>query len=99
MHPKRQYCLILFFIAAFFIKLTAQSSRTEEKDVKEPSRIGYGVNLGNLRFYNGSFEFGLAPNVAYRFGESFAVGFMLKADYFYKKYRFQGVKFSTIDLG
>ncbi len=99
MQLKRQFYLITFILTAFLLKADAQAARKVEKDDKEPSHIGFGINLGNLRFYNSSFQFGLAPNVAYRFGESFAVGFMFKADYFYQKYRSQNVKFSAFDLG
>lgn len=99
MHIKGQFYLTILFLGAFMLHVSGQTVRKDEKDDREPSRIGFGANLGNIRFYNGSFEFGLAPNIAYRFGESFAVGFMLKADYFYKKYRSQGVKFSAFDFG
>ena len=80
--------------------LAAQSDR--DKDDKEPSRIGFGVNLGNIRFYNRTFEFGLAPNVAYRVTESLALGFMLKADFFSTKYydfNDNAYKFSSFDFG
>ncbi|MEO5907224.1 MAG: hypothetical protein ABIQ11_10885, partial [Saprospiraceae bacterium] len=76
----------------------SQSVKTEEDD-REPSRIGYGVNIGNIRFYNRAFEFGLAPNVAYRLSESLSVGFMLKVDYFFQKYPAYDAKFSAFDLG
>lgn len=97
MQLKRQFA-ILFLVASITGISFAQSERDDKFD-REPSRVGFGVNLGSIRFYNNAFEFGLSPNVAYRFGESFAVGFMLKADYFYKKYPGQGVKFSAFDFG
>lgn len=97
MHPKKTFLLLLLFIGFTLGSLSAQSVREDEDDTE--SRIGFGVNLGNIRFFNSSFEFGLSPNVAYRVSESFALGFMLKADYFYKKYRSQGVKYSAFDLG
>ncbi len=99
MHIRAQFYLVIFCLISIFHQVNGQTNRKDEKDDREPSRIGFGANLGNIRFYNSSFEFGLAPNVAYRFGESFAVGFMLKSDYFYKKYRSQGVKFSAFDFG
>lgn len=95
---------LLQFLLAFTLLISAtttgfsQSVRTVEDD-REPSRIGYGVNIGNIRFYNRSFEFGLAPNIAYRLSESLSVGFMLKVDYFFQKYPIQNAKFSAFDLG
>lgn len=89
----------MIFLIASLMTASAQNSRKEDEGTREPSRIGYGVNLGNIRFYNNSFELGLSPNIAYRFGESFAVGFMLKTEYYYKKYRQQQVKFSAFDFG
>ncbi|MEO6133340.1 MAG: hypothetical protein ABIQ02_15980, partial [Saprospiraceae bacterium] len=77
---------------------TAQSNHKPEK-VKDPSNIGWGVNLGNISFFNHSFQFGLAPNVAYKLSESLAVGFMLKVDYFYQKFPIEQVKFSAFDFG
>lgn len=76
----------------------SQSVKSDEDD-REPSRIGYGVNIGNIRFYNRAFEFGLAPNVAYRLTESLSAGFMLKVDYFFEKYPAYDAKFSAFDLG
>ena len=83
MRLKRQFFLISCLF--FFLLTSLQSQAVRSEDDREPSRIGYGVNLGNIRFYNRSFEFGLSPNVAYRVGESLAFGLMLKADYFYQK--------------
>lgn len=99
MHLKRHFALLLLILTVTFSQAGAQSRDKAKEIDKEPSRIGFGVNLGNLRFYNNAFEFGLSPNVAYRVSESFALGFMLKADYFYKKYRSQGKKFSAFDFG
>lgn len=103
MHLIRQYFLISFMLALVLTDGISQTRKDEDKDFqKEPSRIGWGLNLGNIRFYNRTFEFGLAPNVAYRISEPFAVGFMLKADYFFTKYEdFNGnlYKFSAFDFG
>ncbi len=95
---------LLQFLLAFMVLISttmtgfSQSVRTEEDD-KEPSRVGYGLNIGNIRFYNRAFEFGLAPNVAYRLSESLSVGFMLKVDYFFQKYPIENAKFSAFDFG
>lgn len=91
----KQLVPAFFIVFALTVNLFGQSS---EKNDKERSRIGFGVNIGNIRFFNRTFEFGLSPNVAYRITDPLAVGFMLKADYFYKKYP-QGEKFSAFDLG
>jgi len=99
MTQKRQFILVIFFMALLTGNIFSQASDSKEKDDKEPSRVGYGVNLGNIRIYNRTFQFGLAPNVAYRITDPFSVGFMLKADYFYKKYQYSGAKFSAFDLG
>ena len=97
MSLTKQFYLAIICFALSLTSLQSQSVRSE--DDKEPSRIGYGVNLGNIRFFNHSFEFGLSPNVAYRVTESLAFGFMLKADYYYEKYPFDNVKFSGFDFG
>src|SRR5688572_10348469 len=99
MQFKRHTLLTLLLLAGLFFSAQAQ---TREKDDKEPSRIGWGVNIGNIRFYNQTFEFGLAPNVAYRISEPLAIGFMLKADFFSTRYydNFDNrYKFSSLDLG
>ena len=100
MQSIRHTLLTLFLIAG--LVSSGQSQAAREKDDKEPSRIGYGVNLGNIRFYNRTFEFGLAPNIAYRVTESLAIGFMLKVDYFSTKYydfNDNAYKFSSFDFG
>ncbi len=95
----RQFILSIILLFTGLSNVVGQSDRREVKDDKEPSRIGWGVNIGNIRFYNRSFEFGLAPNVAYRLSDPFAVGFMFKVDYFYKKYQLNNAKFSAFDFG
>ncbi len=86
--------LILILFGSF---LHAQS--TVRKKEKEPSPIGFGANLGNIRFFNNTFQFGLSPNIAYRFSPSFAAGFMLKADYYSVRYPSFNLRFSALDLG
>jgi hypothetical protein len=98
MKTTRSLSLIFCCLMAFTTLSFGQSVRSDKED-KEPSRIGYGINIGNIRFYNRTFEFGLAPNVAYRVSESFAVGFMLKADYYYAKYPAFDARFSAFDFG
>jgi hypothetical protein len=84
-----------------FSAIQGQTAQTAKK-AKEPSHIGWGVNIGNIRFYNNFFQFGLAPNVAYRLSDPLAIGFMLKVDYFYERYNNYpqpDLKFSTFDFG
>ncbi|MFZ1675988.1 MAG: hypothetical protein WAT91_01880, partial [Saprospiraceae bacterium] len=93
----------LLILSTLLVVLTlvngnAQSKKSPKKG-KEPSPVGFGINLGNVSFYNHSFQFGLAPNVAYKVGESLALGFMLKANYFYQKFPGFQVKFSAFDFG
>jgi hypothetical protein len=76
----------------------SQTPKNQKKG-KEPSPIGWGVNIGNIRFYNNAFEFGLAPNIAYRLGETLSVGFMMKLDYYYQRYPAYDLKFSAFDFG
>ncbi len=90
--------LITLLLLVILINGNAQSKKAPPK-AKEPSPIGYGINLGNVSFYNHSFQFGLAPNVAYKVGESLALGFMLKANYYYQKFPEYQVKFSAFDFG
>ncbi|HZV68354.1 MAG TPA: hypothetical protein VFG10_02390 [Saprospiraceae bacterium] len=85
-------------ILVTWIHVSAQSNKKPVKG-KDPAPIGYGVNLGNVSFFNHTFQFGLAPNVAYKVGESLALGFMLKVDYYYEKFPFEQVKFSAFDFG
>jgi len=72
---------------------------TKPAPEESKSKIGYGVNLGNIAFAGSAFEIGLSPNVAYRFDESFAAGFMLKLNYYYEKYPQYNLKYSAFDLG
>ncbi len=67
----------------------------------EVSKFGYGVNIGNLYFQTYSFQIGLDPNVAYRLADNFAVGFMLKLNYYYEKLTPYGIsaKYSGWDFG
>ena len=72
----------------------------EEEALEEGgSRLGYGVNLGNLAFAGSALELGLSPNIAYKLDEAFAVGFMMKLNYFYEKYPQHDLKYSAFDLG
>jgi hypothetical protein len=93
-----QFSLSLLVVLATLVSAQAQASKHPQKKKKE-SPIGYGINLGNIQFYNSTFQFGLGPNIAYKLGESTAVGFMMKLDYYYIKYRDLGLKFSSFDLG
>ncbi len=76
----------------------AQSKQSPKKG-KEPSPVGFGINLGNVSFFNHTFQFGLSPNVAYKVSESLALGLMLKVNYYYEKFPVERAKFSAFDLG
>lgn len=77
------------------------NAKPEPKKAPEESKskLGYGVNLGNIAFAGSAFEFGLSPNIVYKLDEALAVGFMLKLNYFYEKYPQYGLKYSAFDLG
>ena len=80
--------------------LQAQTRKPPPKKEEKTSPIGFGFNIGNIRFGNNSFEFGLSPNVAYRFSESVAAGFMLKLQYVNLR-RISGtdLHFNGVDFG
>lgn len=90
--------LTLIFSMLTLFSIYGQSSR-DQKKLKDPSHIGWGVNLGNIGFSSNTFQFGLGPNIAYRLTESWALGFMMKLDYFYVRYPSYNLKFSAFDLG
>jgi hypothetical protein len=79
--------------------LEAQNKGDEDMKPAGPP-IGWGINIGNIRFFNNAFQFGLAPNIAWKLGESTAVGFMMKLDYYYERFpEYRNQKFSAFDLG
>ncbi|MDQ3017460.1 MAG: hypothetical protein M3R25_12165 [Bacteroidota bacterium] len=102
MRQKRHFLFGMILLGCSLLPAFGQSSQ-KDKDEKGDSPLGFGINVGNIRFYNSTFEFGLAPNIAYRFGDAFALGFMLKTDYYYAKYRDpfnnKAYKFSAFDFG
>ncbi len=77
----------------------ADSKKGPIKVVEKTSKVGYGINLGNLYFTNFSFSIGLDPNIAYKLDEALAVGFMLKMNYYYEKIRQYDLKFTAFDFG
>lgn len=77
-------------------KSNAQGNATGKKE--EVKRLGYGCNLGALQFAGNQFQFGLSPNIAYKLSDPFAVGFMMKIDYYYFKADPYG-KYSSFGLG
>jgi long-subunit fatty acid transport protein len=77
------------------------SSSTKKPDPKkgdEPSKWGYGVNLGNIGFAGDAVNIGLDPNVAYRLDDNFAVGFMVKMNYYHAKY-YDNLTYTSFDWG
>ena len=79
--------------------LLGQSSAPKVKVEDEPSRIGWGINIGSIGFANSNFQLGLTPNIAYRLTESLAAGMMLKLDYYHQKYTQPDVSFSALNYG
>ena len=75
------------------------SSPKEKEEDDEETKIGFGFNIGNISFAGSEFQFGLSPNVAYRVSDPFAVGFMVKLDYYYFKDSFSQLKYSSFDIG
>ena len=72
---------------------------TKPAPEESKSKLGFGVNLGNIAFAGSAFELGLSPNIAYKLNEALAVGFMLKLNYFYQKYPQYDLKYSAFDFG
>lgn len=97
----RSLFLLLTLSFALHAPLAAQSDRrpVPEKPAKKLSPIGFGLNIGNLQFGNRSFQFGLTPNVAYRFSENLAAGFMLKLQYVTYRYVGSPLNFKGLDVG
>jgi hypothetical protein len=91
--------LILVTSLVIFQLYQADAQAKKADKGKTPLPLGWGVNIGNIRFYNSTFQFGLAPNIAYKVSESLAAGFMMKLDYYYFKDRSVDLKFSSFDLG
>lgn len=96
----RLYRNILFATLIILSFLTSGRAQTsQQKKGKEPSRFGWGINLGNIGFSNSTFQFGLGPNIAYKIGDPLAIGLMFKLDYYYVRYRSIDLKFSAFDIG
>lgn len=74
------------------------TSKSAVKKDDEPSRWGFGVNLGNIGFSSTAVAIGLDPNVAYRLEENLAVGFMMKMNYYHAKY-YNTLNYSSFDWG
>lgn len=73
-----------------------------QKVEKEPSRWGYGLNIGNIAFQSNAYQIGLDPNVAYRLSDNLAVGFMLKMNYYHARYQYTNntkLTYSAFDTG
>jgi hypothetical protein len=98
-----RFCTRLYLILLLFASVPAILDAQTDK--KKPSgkfsqHLGFGANLGNIRFSNYTFQFGLSPNIAYRLGESTAVGIMLRLDYYYERFpEYGNQKFSAFDIG
>lgn len=95
-----------------FVKPVPEEEKTTEtksadpkkeaiKKDDEPSKWGFGVNLGNIGFAGSAVNIGLDPNVAYRLADNFAVGFMVKMNYYHAKYEYPTttLKYTSFDWG
>jgi hypothetical protein len=82
-----------------FVRPGSEEEKKALEKEKAPSRLGYGINLGNIYFTNYSFSIGLDPNIAYKLDEALAVGFMLKMNYYYEKLPQYGLKYTGWDWG
>lgn len=91
----------LFLLTLFGPASVNAQSKSNDNGSKPP--IGFGVNFGNLYFTGNTTRFGIWPNVAYRIGESAAIGVMVKMDYHYLKAfdytTSEYGKFSAFDIG
>jgi hypothetical protein len=76
----------------------SSSSKQDTKKDDEPSKWGFGVNLGNIGFSGDAVQIGLDPNVAYRLADNFAVGFMMKMNYYHAKY-YDNLRYTSFDWG
>ncbi|MDX1408694.1 MAG: hypothetical protein R3330_11190 [Saprospiraceae bacterium] len=89
-------------LLSVIISMADAQSRRPQRDAPEfGERIWFGVDVNDLRFGNGTFTFGLTPMAAIEVAENVSLGLMLKADYYYEKYRFTvpRIKFESIDFG
>lgn len=78
------------------------TSSEKAPQAAEPTKWGFGINLGNMGFSNSTVQIGLDPNVAYKLDEAFALGFMMKLFYYYAKYQTNFgdyVSYSSFDFG
>ncbi len=106
--------IILFFVVAGHSQTTGKkkfvrpeeveaekAAKDKEKNVKtmEPSKWGWGVNLGSIYFTRNSYQLGLDPNLAYRLDINLAVGFMMKMNYYHTKDPFSGLKYDAFNVG
>ena len=64
----------------------SSAAKSDVKKDDEPSKWGFGVNIGNIGFAGDAVNIGLDPNVAYRIADNFAAGFMMKMNYYHAKY-------------
>jgi hypothetical protein len=70
-----------------FVKPGSEEAKKAEAKASEPSKWGFGVNLGNIAFQSNAVQLGLDPNVAYRLDDGLAVGFMMKMNYYHARYQ------------
>lgn len=77
----------------------AEKDKEEKTKRLEPSRWGWGINLGSIYFTSNSYQIGLDPNIAYRLDINLAAGFMMKMNYYHTKDPFSGLKYDAFNLG
>jgi hypothetical protein len=91
--------IVLIFTVLYLNQGVVSGQSTYRPNPDPVSKLGWGVNLGNMWFYNNTFQFGLAPNVAYNLNETLAAGIMVKLDYYYERFPQYRLKLSALDIG
>ncbi|MDX1477483.1 MAG: hypothetical protein R3301_07225 [Saprospiraceae bacterium] len=97
----KRITVLLAMVALLSTLAEGQSRRSDRDQPTFGERVWFGVDVNDLRFGGGTFTFGLTPMAAVEVANNVSLGLMLKADYYYEKYRFTfpRIKFESIDFG